>query len=806
MTLSTATAEDVGLSFSLSALSGATDADTIAQYVLAWDPTLLPGGDPLQASYSDGDWTIYRVNGSSVSAGSTVNLSYGSLTVSNGGSGQVDTITFTGSTDASDANNADDQSQTVTVSLRNVATSETVNLSLDVTLLADTTFEGTSSSENIVGGAGNDTMDGGAGNDTIDGLGGNDTINGDAGNDRLYGNADDDSLSGGAGADSLDGGTGNDTLIGDGQFDTFNDTLIGGEGNDSLLGGKGNDSLTGGAGNDTIDGGAGTDTAVFDGSITSGADIGDGGAGTFTVTVEGTDNVDNVETLKFDNVTLSASTAQDIVADVDLVAVAGGSDNDTYADGIIRWDPSNADPLTSCDDADWTIVSVDGTAVSDGSVVQVDLGTITVSDAIGGDSTIDTITFTASSSLANEASNVDDTIQVVIANAANSDDTTTLTINLTVDADTAFTGTSGSDKLVGGSDGEDFDGGNGADGIRGGGGNDTIDAGAGNDFVTGDDGDDLIVGGDGNDGIFAGGSTKTGNDSIRGDAGDDEIGGGLGNDLLIGGGTNSNRFSVNDTLSDDGKDTIYGGAGDDTVVGGDWDDGVGQDGVVAAGEVGTGTDANVLWGGAGNDDVYGAGGADRIGGGAGNDDISGGAGNDTIYGGIGAAAISNDTIDGGAGSDSIYGGDGDDSILGGTGNDLIYGGSGDDVVDGGAGDDALYGGTGDDTITAGDGDDTLTGAAGADIFIFSDETNAVDIIEDFDLTQDVIDLSAILAASDTNTGDGDGDFETLVEVKGEADETTIDGKSGVLISLGETYSLFIVGVTLSDLTSDHFNL
>lgn len=91
---------------------------------------------------------------------------------------------------------------------------------------------GSSASEFIVGGIGEDR---------VQGRGGNDRLVGDRGNDRL---------SGGAGRDRLDSGDGKDTLLG-------------GAGRDRLIGGAGKDTLDGGTGNDLLIGGGGRDTFVF---------------------------------------------------------------------------------------------------------------------------------------------------------------------------------------------------------------------------------------------------------------------------------------------------------------------------------------------------------------------------------------------------------------------------------------------------------------------------------------------------------------------------------------------------------------
>lgn len=102
----------------------------------------------------------------------------------------------------------------------------------------------------LVGTSGNNTtLNGTSGADLILGLGGNDTLSGLAGNDLLCG---------GSGNDTINGGDNDDTLDGD----IGNDVLNGGAGNDGLFGRNGNDSLTGGTGADDFDGGPNNDTVT----------------------------------------------------------------------------------------------------------------------------------------------------------------------------------------------------------------------------------------------------------------------------------------------------------------------------------------------------------------------------------------------------------------------------------------------------------------------------------------------------------------------------------------------------------------
>ena len=360
------------------------------------------------------------------------------------------------------------------------------------------------------------------------------------------------------------------------------------------------------------------------------------------------------------------------------------------------------------------------------------------------------------------------------------------------DASNRLTGNDGADKLSGEA---------GNDRLLGGAGDDKLDGGTGNDVLRGDTGDDVSSGGDGDDQLYAG-PGDTGNDVGIGGAGNDVIGGSGGNDFLVGGGGDEGPMLqlllTSGDSSDDGSDTLYGGAGNDTLIGGGWDDGaVSDNGAYDDGEaVTTGTGDDITWAGVGNDLVIGAAGDDVHGGGTGDDTILGGDGFDTIYGGKGddADTGANDVLDGGSGDDVIFAGDGNDSVTGGEGNDELFGGAGADTVSGGAGNDTLFsasgndivsGGAGNDTLYGGGGDDIFTGGTGADAFVFA-AGHGDDTVTDFSLAEDELRL--------VNTAT---DFTSADDVTAAATEQN----GGLLIDLGGGDSLFLEGLTLSDIAS-----
>jgi len=148
----------------------------------------------------------------------------------------------------------------------------------------------------------------------------------------------------------------------------------------------------------------------------------------------------------------------------------------------------------------------------------------------------------------------------------------------------------------------------------------------------------------------------------------------------------------------------------------------------------------------GNDTIDGTTGDDIIQAYGGDDYIRSFDGDDLIYAGDGSDYI---VITGG--SNTVYAGAGDDQVLMSSYwatlpsdfIDHLYGEDGNDLLSSSGGDDFLDGGTGNDVLVGGRGSDSLTGGAGADSFFmeFYDETLDQDVIEDFNVAEDVIDLS-----------------------------------------------------------------
>ena len=680
--------------------------------------------------------------------------------------------------------------------------------------------EGYSGSDKLYGEGGNDDILGGGGHDVIYGGDGNDVIHGGAhGYDIIYGGAGDDVIRGGeefssgspyTQGDTIYGGEGNDWINGGGQADT----MYGGSGVNTLIGGPGPDTFVyvmSDEGVDTInefsfeegpyDGGwwygdylkieglssaelvvhqlwdrlvinmsenGGTAGSITLRSITEGEATADRFVGVDTLIyaeqpsnlVEGTDgddellgdNDNNVISGYAGNDTIRAYHGDDVIdggVGDDSIYAGGGGDVVHAGDGDDYVEGGNEQPEASGD----VINGGAGNDVLDGEGGTDTLHGGTGKNTLTGGDNADTFVY----DMAQEGDDTitdfssEDTLEVqglsgtevavkesgsdvVIAMSDNGGTTGTITLQ-----DVSFSAL----------DASQFEG------------VDTLTLLPGTPLqpppegfdLQGTNADDTLTGGAGDDIVGrSGGHGGVGNDAMYGDAGDDSVDGGAGDDTVSGG---------------SGTNTVTGGSGADTFVYVLSEEGVdtftdfSSEDVLEIQGI-TGTELVLRQDG---DHVV----IDMT-------DNGGAAGaitlRDTSLGDLSASQfVGIDTlVDGNASPPSpptpvpspptpvpddpenIRSGHGNDHVVTGSGNDTIRAQKGDDVIDAGAGDDYIVAGKGDDTITGGEGADThWYGTAGA----------GDDVILDFAVGEDVIqlhgfglDYAALSALFETNV-DGD---------------------------------------------------
>jgi Ca2+-binding RTX toxin-like protein len=610
-------------------------------------------------------------------------------------------------------------------------------------------FNGSNSSESILGSTGNDTINGLDGDDTLNGGNGNDSLVGGSGGDLLLGGAGNDTLEGGTegpnGGDTLDGGAGIDwaTYRNSGSAvyvytggginlsnfgEAIGDDLIGIE---NVQGSAHNDILSGtGTVNNVFEGGAGADTLHADGLYS----YGDAG---------GSD-------------TLSYATSNAAVT----INLATGAASGGHAQGDVYYGFENV------------IGSSQGDALtgdSDTNILQGRAGADTLDGGVGNDwATYD---------------NVTNSVGVIVsllsgtgtAGEANGDVLSGIeNLRGTKNADT-LTGDAGDNILVGGA---------GADSLIGDAGNDW----ASYEFATGRVNASLASGtgtfGEANGDILSGIENLRGtafNDTLTGDGGDNILEGGNGADSLIGGAGydlvsyQSATAAIRANLASAGTNT---GA--------------------AAGDVYSGIEG--FRGSEFDDSITGNAGDNFLQGLAGADTISGGDGNDTIEGGLHASVgglFSGDVLDGGNGFDwvSYRGSSAGVAVflnsalnLNGYGDayvdvlsnfEAIEGSAHNDTLSGLAGfDDLLMGGAGADTLHA-DGLYSTSDSGGSDTLTYATSSAGVNV-----------DLATGIGTGGHAQGDLLYGFENLIgsshadTLTGDADNNTLQGGAGADTLIG----------------------
>lgn len=186
------------------------------------------------------------------------------------------------------------------------------------------------------------------------------------------------------------------------------------------------------------------------------------------------------------------------------------------------------------------------------------------------------------------------------------------------------------------------------------------------------------------------------------------------------------------------------------------------------------------------------------------DVIFGNGGNDRIFPGFRKQRFGHDRVFGGQGNDFINGGQGNDWLEGNAGNDTLLGSKGRDNLNGGDGDDALLGGKGHDIITGGVGNDILTGGKGQDMFVYSFVDQGNDLINDFNVQEDLLDLRGIFSQGYTAESSF-AQYQKFVKLEqvGTTVAVNVDADG-----TGKTFALLtsLNNVVLADLTSKNFVL
>ncbi len=609
--------------------------------------------------------------------------------------------------------------------------------------------KGTNKKEKIIGSASDDS---------ISGLAGADTLNGGAGNDFIDGGVDNDSLNGENGDDTLIGGAGKDTLVG-GSGD---DSLDGGNDNDKLTGDAGSDTLNGGTGADVMTGGDGDDYYFVDNLKDSVNE---------TNKVQTTGGNDTVESVLL-NYILTANVENLVLAGIELSNGFGNKLNNVITGNL-------ADNFLKGDEGNDSLVGNEGVDTLDGG-----LGMDTLE---GGDDS--DIYF---------MNNTEDTIVEYEGGGDLDQVNATVSFSLSENPNVEALELSGAKAIDG--TGNEFnnliqekEGGNVANTLNGMAGNDTLDGAGGDDELNGGDGDDVLDGGDGNDtAIYNSLKSNYQIDTNVDAAGVPQIVVKYVGDAESAEGTDI--LSNIETIQFSDGSTINAAA----VLDGTWEQNSTTETTETVVDVIEPTPEPVkpapkptTSAGSANDKIvplgsaqYGTKDADIIDSRQSKMWINGLGGNDNIKSSYGDSSS----------KDTLLGGSGDDTLNGGFSSDFLIGGSGIDHLIGGTGDDFSY----KNAFIFGTGD---TGIG-----------EARDVIEDFKVNCDVIDLTGATVVGSAGYGvpltfieaepftainqvryENDFDnLQTLVQINLDSNFSTVEAEIGLTGLMNLTAANFIL--------------
>ncbi|GAB5387844.1 MAG: hypothetical protein Alpg2KO_08120 [Alphaproteobacteria bacterium] len=624
-------------------------------------------------------------------------------------------------------------------------------------LLIDVTdLTGSDHADVMTGNSLSNTIDGGTGDDVISGGVGHDTLDGGFGDDQLYGGQGDDTLRGGDGAD----------------------TLVAGEGVDILRGGLGADTLTGGSGADSfagslaeLNGDVITDFALEDALVL----VADLPPGWSASTVFG---------LEYDHATGQLAIDQDDDGTVEASLTVQGLANPgsfTFAPIGFHFDGTVA--LWGLSFVEQSIIT--GTSGFDfltgtsGDDILQGLGGFDLlfgslgADVMDGGADIDMASYRNSS----EAVTID--LEAGIASGGEAAGDTLISIE-------AVEGSALDDTLTGDALGNSLFGLEGADQLTGGAGADSLFGGLGVDTLTG--GDDL----DSFGGTFAEMDGDTVTDLAAGEALVFQGDGASFDPNLV-------TFSYDQvtgilSVDQEGDGTIDAAV---TLLG---DHSAGSFNLTVPFTEPDGTtwevrlvysEASVINGTSGDDNLAGTIGDDELYGLGGFDVLNGSEGADVLDGGddIDAASYQGSSVavqvDLGAGTATGGDADGDtlvsiESLEGSAYDDTLTGDAGNNTLTGMDGADALSGGDGSDWLYGGAGTDTLTGGLGQDFFGGSFAAMNGDAITDLEIGESIVlfgdapfDVSLMTLSYDAQTGmldvdqQGDGTIDATISLTGD---------------------------------------
>ncbi|AXY59742.1 VCBS domain-containing protein [Acinetobacter sp. WCHAc010052] len=149
-----------------------------------------------------------------------------------------------------------------TASTSTVVTLKAGYTTVDVTTTDSGSYTGSSASEYIQGGTGDNTINGNSGNNVINGGAGNDNLSAGSGSDVINGGLGNDTINAGSGSDRISGGAGNDILKGGDAGENFVDLFMWALGDQGAAGTPALDTIenfataaavTNGAGGDVLD-------------------------------------------------------------------------------------------------------------------------------------------------------------------------------------------------------------------------------------------------------------------------------------------------------------------------------------------------------------------------------------------------------------------------------------------------------------------------------------------------------------------------------------------------------------------------